>query len=39
MYVNIHEIRKKLIKASTLKEIEKVFFDYGLDYFIHNNPE
>lgn len=39
MYVDIHEIRKKLIKASTLKEVEKVFFDYGLDYFIHENPE
>lgn len=37
--VNSFDILQALKKADTFKEVEKVFFDYGLDYFIHDNPE
>ena len=37
--INKWDIYKALKSAKTFKEVETVFFNYGLDYIIHSNPE
>ena len=37
--IDSYEILLALKKAKTFEQVEKVLFDYGLDYFIHSNPE